>query len=79
MVDALIALKPVLTPEDVVDGCLELMGHARLHGTNRQHLLNQILASGEVCTVTPEDRRNAEGVILWTMKMIGSTREYQFA
>ena len=79
MVGALMERQTVLAPEAVVDGCLELMGHARLHETNRQHLLNQIRAGGEVSTVTPEDRRNAERVILWTMKMIGSTREYQFA
>ena len=78
MVDALLARGSVLEPESIVDGCLELMGWLRLHEDNRQHILEQVRHSGGVRTVSPEERRSAEQVILRTMKTIGSSREYQF-
>jgi uncharacterized protein (DUF1800 family) len=78
MADALLDRGPVLSPEDVVDGCLELMGQISLKDTTRRQLVQQIGKDGEVRTGTPEDRQSAEEVILRTLKMIGSTREYQF-
>jgi uncharacterized protein (DUF1800 family) len=79
MVEALLSRGPVLTPEAVVDGGAELMGYVRLNGNTRQQLLQQVRKDGEVRTDTPEKRLAAEEVVLRTLKMIGSTREYQFA
>lgn len=83
MVDALLDRTEELDPESVIDGCLELMGHARLHEKNREHLASQVRdlldqRSGFVAG-SKEERGSAENIILHTMKMIGSSREYQFA
>jgi len=79
IVNALLARGPVLTAEAVLDGCLELMGHIRLTDTTRQQLIQQVRKGGEISTDTLDDRRAAQEVMLRTLKMIGSTREYQFA
>jgi len=79
IVNALLARGPVLTAEAVLDGCLELMGHIRLTDTTRQQLIQQVRKGGEITTDTLDDRRAAQEVMLRTLKMIGSTREYQFA
>ena len=55
------------------------MGHVNIRDENRELLIEQLRNSGEIRTNNPEDRMFAEKVILRTMKMIGSTREYQFA
>jgi hypothetical protein len=78
-VDRLLIQGPALEAETIVDGCLELLGQLRLEPANRQQLIDQTRRSGTVRTDTPQGRRAAEEVILRTLKMIGSTREYQFA
>ena len=78
IVDALLDRGPVLDPETVIDGTLELMGHVRLHERNRRYLVEQVGLSGEVRTTSSDDRRDAEAVVLNAMKMIGSSREFQF-
>ncbi|HCP23263.1 MAG: DUF1800 domain-containing protein [SAR202 cluster bacterium] len=83
MVDALLDRTAELDPESIIDGCLELMGHVRLHEKNRAHLADQVRGllgqrSGLV-SGSPEERKSAEVTVLHTMKMIGSSREYQFA
>ena len=70
---------PVLGPESAVDGCLELMGELRLHDKTRQRLLEQAERIGRIRTDNHKDRKIAQEMVLRTMKMIGSTREYQFA
>jgi uncharacterized protein (DUF1800 family) len=79
IVDRLLNQGPALEAETIVDGCLELLGQLRLEPANRQQLIDQTRRSGTVRTDTPQGRRAAEEVILRTLKMIGSTREYQFA
>ena len=79
MVDNLMSRGDVLTPEKIVDGCVELLGYVFLKDENRQELIEQIRNSGEVSTRNPEDVMFAEKIILRTMSMVGSTREYQFA
>jgi uncharacterized protein (DUF1800 family) len=79
LVEELLNSGPILQPEAMVDGCLELLGEVRLEAENRQNLIQQVRQRGEVRTDSPEDRRDARETILWTLRMIGSTREYQFA
>ncbi|PKB59692.1 MAG: hypothetical protein BZY83_00350, partial [SAR202 cluster bacterium Casp-Chloro-G2] len=83
MVDALLDQTTELDPESIIDGCLALMGHVYLHEKNRAHLAGQIRTMleqrSEMAAGSPEERRSAEGTVLHCMKMIGSTREYQFA
>ena len=79
IVNELLDRDPLLDPEVAVDGCLELMGQLRLHEKTRQHLLAQVGRIGQTRTDNPKDRQAAREVILGTMRIIGSTREYQFA
>ena len=79
IVTELLDRNPVLEPEAAVDGCLELMGELRLNDETRQQLVAQARRNGPVRTDSPEDRGAAQDVLLRTMRMIGSTREYQFA
>ncbi|MBT97928.1 MAG: hypothetical protein CL902_04790 [Dehalococcoidia bacterium] len=83
MVDALLDRTTELDPISIIDGCLELMGHVQLHEKNKEHLGGQIRTMLEqrsgLVAGSPEDRESVENTVLHTMKMIGSTREYQFA
>ena len=83
MVDTLLDRTAELDPQSIIDGCLELMGHVQLHEKNKEHLAGEVRAllaerSG-FAAGSPQERRSAEQTILHTMKMIGSSREYQFA
>jgi uncharacterized protein (DUF1800 family) len=78
IVDNLLSRDAAMTPEAVVEGCLELMGYSQLKDETRQHLVGFVRKSGEVRADNPEDRMFAEQVILRTMRMIAATREYQF-
>ena len=83
MVDSLLDRTDELDPESVIDACLELMGHMRLHEKNKAHLAGEVRAMlaqrSALVAGSPEDRLFAENTVLHTMKMIGSSREYQFA
>jgi len=83
MVDTLLDRTVELDPVTVIDGCLELLGHVRLHDKNKDHLAGEIRSMLEqrsgMMAGSPEDRQAAEKTVLHTMKMIGSSREYQFA
>ena len=75
MVDTLLAREPDAAspnPIAIIDGCLELLGGVVLREDNRAALIgqaDQALSEGAA----------AELVILNALRMIGSTREYQFA
>ena len=83
MVDSLLDNTTKLDPTSIIDGCLELMGHVQLHEKNKEHLSGQVRTMLEqrrkLVAGGAEDRKSAENTVLHTMKMIGSTREYQFA
>ena len=79
ILDTLLERGPTISPDALVDGCLELLGCVKLEPENRQQLMHQIVRSGEIRTDGADHRRAAEEVILRALKMIGSTREYQFA
>ena len=83
MVDALLNRTDELDPLSIIDGCLELLGHIKLHDKNKNHLVGEVRSMldqrGSMAAGSLEDQHHAEKAILHTMKMIGSTREYQFA
>lgn len=56
----------------IVDGCLALLGSIELRKDNRKALIAQAAEALDIGATT-------EAVILNTLRMIGSTREYQFA
>ncbi len=72
IVDHLLSQDTARSAADVVDGCLDLLGCFVLRDDNRDALIVQAadaLDGGD----------GLEPVILNTLRMIGSTREYQFA
>ena len=78
LVDALLARGPRISPEELVDYCLESLGFVELNEETRLHIISSVAKSGEIRTDNPEDAMFAEQVLLRTLKMIVSTREYQF-
>ena len=78
MMDKLMNGTEAFTPESLVDSCLEILGYVELKDETLNHLLENIRKSGELRLDNPEDRMFTEQIILRVLKMIGSTREYQF-
>jgi uncharacterized protein (DUF1800 family) len=79
IVESVLNQGDALSPEQVLDGCLKYLGEVFLYPKNREHLLSQIRNSGEIRTDNPEDSMFARQIVLRTLKMICSSREYQFA
>ncbi len=78
MIDRLKALGPSLSPEALVDGCLDVVGPLPVHQETREELLAHAQRGGEV-------RRDADGQDAEfsrrageMFQMIASTAEYQF-
>ena len=83
MVDDLLGRAAELDPVTIIDGCLELLGYVRLHDKNKDHLAGEVRRMLEqrssLAAGSHEDQQTAERAVLHTMKMICSSREYQFA
>ncbi|MBM3942092.1 MAG: DUF1800 domain-containing protein [SAR202 cluster bacterium] len=64
-----------LTPNQLVDGCLESLGHYQLPQETRKHLVEHITKGGPVNTSSKDfgDR------VAQVLQLIVSTQEYQFA
>jgi uncharacterized protein (DUF1800 family) len=75
IIDRLGAEGPTLTPERLVDGCLELLGHYELAEDTHSMLLEHAQKGGELRTGT-EDFAQRVGQML---QLIASTQEYLFA
>ncbi len=78
MIDRLKALGQALSPEALVDGCLDLIGPLPVHEETREQLLAHAQRGGEVCHGSAAEdaeftRRAGE-----MFQMIASTAEYQF-
>ena len=68
-----------LTPEELVDGCLELLGAIRVEGETRQQLIDHVKAGGEIKRGSSEDEVRAFGQrVTEVLQLIAATREYQF-
>ena len=72
IVDALLAQESGLDAASIMDGCLGLLGCVALRDDNRTALVSQ---AAEML----ENGADTQAVILNALRMIGSTREYQFA
>ena len=66
---------PVITPDQLVDGCLQYMGHYELADDTRNMLIDQAGQSGDLNTSSEEFPEQ----VTKTMQMIVSTKEYLYA
>ena len=69
----------VLTPEELVDGCLDLLGPISVGEPTRERLVSAASEGGEfrLAGHTPGDE--SEGRVAQTLRLIVSSREYQLA
>ena len=71
--------KGTLSPEELVNGCLELLGSVRLEEQTRQQLIEHIKTGGEIRRGASEEEVRAFGQRVTEMlQLIAATREYQF-
>ena len=66
---------PVITPDQLVDGCLQYMGHYELADDTRNMLIDQAGQSGDLNTSSEEFPEQ----VTKTMQMIVATKEYLYA
>ncbi len=71
--------RDTLTPEEFVDGCLELLGAVRITDETREQLLTHVRSGGEISRGSTEDENRAFGQrVTEVLQLIAATREYQF-
>jgi len=68
-----------LSAEDLVDGCLELMGALKLEEPTHEALVQHAHQSGELRSGTPEERESFNERATEMLQLIVATPEYQFA
>jgi hypothetical protein len=64
-----------LTPEGLVNGCLEALGHYELPKETRDHLINHVRKGGAL----KADASDFGARVAQVLQLIVSTQEYQFA
>ncbi|MCZ6867319.1 MAG: DUF1800 domain-containing protein [Chloroflexi bacterium] len=74
-----LAAKETMSAEELVEGCLELMGPIEMEDPTRQELVDHVLKGGPISRGNTEGQRGAFAArVTETMQLIASTREYQF-
>ncbi len=74
-----LATQDILTAQDFVDGCLDLMGPARIDDHSRQELIEHVVSGGPVNRGSTEEEQGTFARRVGGMlQLIASTREYQF-
>ena len=67
-----------LSPEHIVDGCLDLLGPLEFSDKNRRELIDQVEAKGPIPQPTNGTTADVESRITDVLALIAVTREYQF-
>ena len=75
IVQRLAAQGPQLAPQEMVEGCLRLLGHYELSPENRQMLIERAEKFGALSTAGPEFPQQVAEML----QMIASTKEYLYA
>jgi hypothetical protein len=68
-----------LSPERLVDGCLDLAGPLEVTAETRGELLNAATAHGALGFATDEERQRSAEQISRLLQLIVASREYQLA
>lgn len=71
--------KGTLTPEQLVDGCLDLLGPMEVGAETRQELLDQAKEWGPISWDSETNAQTADQRVGEMLQLIVATREYQFA
>ncbi len=79
LVERLEQLRPTLTAEQLVDGCLELLGFVPVSPERKQELLSHVEKGGEVRLDTPELRADFRDRVAKLLRLVVASREFQFA
>ncbi len=75
IVDRLASTGPLLSPERLVDGCLDVLGGYRLPQQTRDKLVAHLAKGGDLDTASEEFGQR----VAQTLQLIVATQEYQFA
>lgn len=78
IIDRLKAKAP-LNPEQLVDGCLDLLGPLEVNAETRQELVEQAKEWGQLRWDTEANAKSADQHVGEMLQLIVATREYQFA
>jgi uncharacterized protein (DUF1800 family) len=70
---------PRLSPERLVDGCLDLMGPLSVEARTRQQLVDQVASAGDVNFTSEAAAASSAERIRDLLQLIVATREYQLA
>jgi uncharacterized protein (DUF1800 family) len=74
-----LSIKPSMKAEELLDGCLELLGVIRLESGTRKQLIEHVEAAGPLKRGSTDSERRAFATrVSELLQLIGSTREYQF-
>ncbi len=68
-----------LTPEELVDGCLELVGPLPVGEKTRESLLSKARSGGDARFQTAEEKEQFSRRVTEMLQLIVATREFQFA
>jgi len=68
-----------ITPEELVDGCLDLIGPLAVETTTRSSLLGKAGAAGELRLDTESGKQEFARRVAEMLQLIVATREFQFA
>jgi hypothetical protein len=68
-----------LSPEDLVDGCLDLIGPIEMDREARLALLDAAESGGNLRFATEEERQMSAAQVIRLIQLIVASREYQFA
>jgi hypothetical protein len=68
-----------LSPDQLVDGCLDLLGPVEVNAETRQELLEQAREWGQLSWDTEANAKVADQHVGEMLQLIVATREYQFA
>lgn len=79
MVNRLAQRGAELTPEEFVDGVLDLMGPLAVEEATRQALLDFARSGGPLKLGSPEERRESASRVQGMVQLVVASREYQFA
>ena len=66
-----------LTPEQMVDGCLDLAGPVVVSDSRRQELIDAVALAGPAACATPADMETFAPRVARLLQLIVSSREYQ--